>query len=141
MRTARAEQRPGKASFSHEDLRRTAQQVVETTGEHEREHVKPGGWYSHSVLANALLTQTGFKLLFQKLDQTPYEAFMADDLVSGALVNQDNYHWIALVKHNGLLWEVDSRYAPAPLDKTGFSATLKRYPDTFAIVQQGYVYD
>ena len=131
----------GRAVFSHEDLRRTAKNVVESVGGHESEHVKKSGWYSHGVLANALLTQTGFKLLFQKLDQTPYEAFMADDLVSGALVNQDNYHWIALVKHNGLLWEVDSRYAPAPLDKTGFSATLKRYPDTFAIVQQGYVYD
>ena len=128
----------GTAAFSHADLHRTAQQVVGTTGESVSEHVKPGGWYSHSVLARALLTTRDSQLLFRTLEKTAYDALMADEQVSGAVVNQDNYHWIALVKHNGLLWEVDSRKAPALMDQQAFRATVERYPNTFAIVRQGH---
>ena len=61
-----------------------------------------------------------------------------DETAAGAVVNQDNYHWIALVKHNGLLWEVDSRKAPALMDQQAFSATVERFPNTFAIVRKGH---
>ena len=63
---------------------------------------------------------------------------MADELVSGALVNQDNFHWIALVKHNGLLWHVDSRYDPAPMDQVAFRACMHAHPGAFAIAQQAH---
>ena len=98
--------------------------------------MKPGGWYSHSVLATVLRTATECKLLFGKLEMTAYEAFMADDLVSGALVNQNNFHWIALVKHNGQLWHVDSRYAPWPMREEDFRQCLEAYPSTFAVAQR-----
>ena len=102
------------------------------------EHVKPGGWYSHSVLGRALLDATDSQLLFQAVEKTAYDALMADEGVTGAVVNQDNKHWIAMVKHNGLLWEVDSRKAPALMDQQAFRATVERYPSTFAIARKGY---
>ena len=89
------------------------------------EHVKPGGWYSHSVLGRALLTATDSQLLFNALEKTAYDALMADEGVTGAVVNQDNKHWIAMVKHNGLLWEVDSQKAPALMDQQAFRATVQ----------------
>ena len=61
----------------------------------------------------------------------------ADELISDALVNQDNYHWSALVKHNGLLWNVDSKSsAPTLMTREAFSKLLLRYPDTFAVARQ-----
>ena len=111
---------------------------METTRERESEHVKPGGWYSHSVLGRALLTATDSQLLFNTLEKTAYDALMADEGVTGAVVNQDNKHWIAMVKHNGLLWEVDSRKAPALMDQQAFRATVERYPSTFAIARKGH---
>ena len=42
------------------------------------------------------------------------------------------------MKHNGLLWEVDSRKAPALMDQQAFSATVERFPNTFAIVRKGH---
>ena len=79
-----------------------------------------------------------WKLLFSPLKATEYEAVIADVLVSGALVNQDNFHWIALVKHNGLLWHVDSRYDPAPMDQVAFRACMHAHPGAFAIAQQAH---
>ena len=128
----------GREVFTHDDLRRTAKEVVELTQEQQSEHVKPGGWYSHSVLAQALLDTTDSQLMFSRLQKSAYHAFMLDETAAGAVVNQDNYHWIALVKHNGLLWEVDSRKAPALMDQQAFSATVERYPNTFAIVRKGH---
>ena len=61
---------------------------------------------------------------------------MADELICGALVNQNNYHWIALVKHNGLLWHVDSEHFPTPMDEEAFKACLRSYPDTFAVARR-----
>ena len=79
-----------------------------------------------------------WKLLFSPLKATEYEAVIADELVSGALVNQDNFHWIALVKHNGLLWHVDSRYDLARMDQVAFRACMHAHPGAFAIAQQAH---
>ena len=128
----------GRKVFTHDDLRRTAKEVVELTQEQQSEHVKPGGWYSHSVLARALLDTTDSQLMFSRLQKSAYHTLMLDETAAGAVVNQDNYHWIALVKHHGLLWEVDSRKAPALMDQQAFSATVERFPNTFAIVRKGH---
>ena len=102
--------------------------------------MRPGSWHSHSVLATVLRTArpAAWKLLFGKLKETEYETLMADELVSGALVNQNNFHWIALVKHNGLLWHVDSRFAPAPMDQEAFRACMRAHPDAFAIARRAH---
>ena len=115
-----------------------AQQVVAKYGEPEAEHIRPGGWYSHSVLATVLrnTTPAPWKLLFSPLQKTDYGRLLEDQLICGALVNQSNIHWIALVKHNGQLWHVDSRYAPWPMREEDFRQCLEAYPSTFAVAQR-----
>ena len=61
---------------------------------------------------------------------------MADELVIGALVNENQAHWIALVKHNGLLWHVDSQNSPWPMDEEVFRACLGSHPSTFAVARR-----
>ena len=96
------------------------------------------GWYSHSVLATVLQNSTPspWKLLFKPLEMTDYRRMLDDELICGAVVNQNNYHWIALVKHNGLLWHVDSRYSPWAMDEDAFRVCLKSHPSTFAVARR-----
>ena len=105
--------------------------------EPKEEHIRAGGWYSHSVLATVLLKDPmkRGKLLLNRLGAGDYHAVLADELVHGAIVNQNQAHWIALVKHNGLLWHVDSRRSPRPMDETAFRNELRKYPDTFAVAR------
>ena len=125
----------GGPQYQREAFAAAARQVVAQYGEPEAEHIRPGGWYSHSVLATVLqnTAPAPWKLLFSKLRQTDYHTVLADELICGALVNQDNYHWIALVKHEGVLWEVDSRLFPTPLGREAFRDLLRRYPNTFPV--------
>ena len=58
---------------------------------------------------------------------------MRDDLLLEALVNQDQEHWIALVKHNGGLWHVDSTKFPWKMGEADFREVLRKYPSTFAV--------
>jgi hypothetical protein len=127
----------GGRQIRREDLQRAAREVVATMGEREEEHIGAGGWYSHSVLATLLRTDTTKrgKLLFNRLGEGDYHAVLADELVHGALVNQSQAHWIALVKHNGLLWHVDSKKSPRPMDEEAFRACLRDYPDSFAVAR------
>ena len=115
------------------DLAAAAWQVVAETGDPEAEHISPSGEYSHSVLAKVLLKQ-GLRLELNPMKQD-YRSFLADESTCGALVNEDNHHWIALVKHSGLLWHVDSRHSPRPLDEEAFRACLEAYPNTFRVLR------
>ena len=74
-----------------------------------------------------------WKLILKTLKRTGYHALMADDLLLGALVNQNQAHWIALVKHGGLLWHVDSCGSPCPMGEESFREDLRAYPSTFAV--------
>ena len=127
----------GGRHYRREDLQGAAKAVVATTREDEDEHIGADGWYSHSVLATVLQRDSAKrgKMLFNRLGEGGYQALMHDDLVYGAVVNQNQAHWIALVKHNGLLWHVDSRRSPRPMDETAFRNELRKYPDTFAVAR------
>ena len=50
-----------------------------------------------TVLENS--TPAPWKLLFKALEQSDYQSLLTDHQTCGALVNQNNAHWIALVKH------------------------------------------
>ena len=82
------------------------------------QHAKPAPWRLH----------------WDRLTEHNYKSELLDrDSVCGALVNQDGDHWIALVKHQGLLWHVNSKGKPRPMDDEEVKATLKRYPTTWAV--------
>ena len=131
----------GGPQFLREHLQRAAREVVATTREREEDHIRAGGWYSHSVLATVLrnTAPTQWKLLFNRLGEEDYHAFLADELVIGALVNQNQAHWVALVKHNGLLWEVDSQLSPKPMDEEAFRQCLRSYPSTHAVARREHL--
>ena len=57
------------------------------------------------------------------------------DQICGALVNQNNFHWIALVKHKEQLWHVDSRYSPWPMDEEAFRECLQTHASTFGVAR------
>jgi hypothetical protein len=135
----------GGPQFLQVDLQRAARRVLAATDEREEEHIRPGGWYSHSVLATALRDQhpdaetdeaSPWKLHFNRLGQADYRAVLDDELACGALVNQNNAHWIALVKHEGFLWHVDSQRTPTPMSEASFRETLRRYPDAFPVARR-----
>ena len=76
--------------------------------------------------------------LFKALEQSDYQSLLTDHQTCGALVNQNNAHWIALVKHKEQLWHVDSCYFPWPMREEDFRECLATYPSTFAVVQRGH---
>ena len=89
-----------------------------------------------TVLENS--TPAPWKLLFRPLEQSDYQSLLTDHQTCGALVNQNNAHWIALVKHKEQLWHVDSCYSPWPMREEDFRECLATYPSTFAVVQRGH---
>ena len=111
--------------------------------EPKEEHIRAGGWNSHSVLATVLLKDPmkRGKLLLNRLGAGDYHAVLADELVHGAIVNQNQAHWIALVKHKGQLWHVDSKQSPRPMDEEAFRHCLRDFPDTFAVTRHEHLGD
>ena len=128
----------GGSIVEREALQAAAQRVVRRTNESEGEHIRPGGWYSHSALVDTLQhTANGqWKVLFNRLTPDQYAPLLQDPLALGAIVNENNAHWVALVKHDGLLWHVDSQHSPKVLDEAGFMQCLERFPDTFALARR-----
>ena len=123
-------------------MQRAARDVLAIPGTgSEAEHIREGGWYSHSVLGTVLrnTVPAQWKLLFRRLQGDEYHAFLADELLIGALVNQNDSHWIALVKHDGLLWEVDSQHSPKVMDEAGFRRCLRTYPSTTAVARHDHL--
>ena len=126
-----------------EALQRAAQQVVRETHERQEEHIRPGGWYSHSVLVTALkhVANGEHKVIFNRLEADQYDALMSDPLAIGALVNENNAHWSALVRHAGLLWHVDSKFSPKLMDRDAFKQCLQTFPSTFAVTRKEHPWE
>ena len=64
--------------------------------------------------------------------------FCQDDLIYGALVNQDGQHWTAIVKHSGLLWHVGSLHSPKVPSDDGLAALLEAHPETYPLLDNGH---
>ena len=45
-----------------------------------------------------------------------------------------NQHWTAIVKHNGLVFYVDSCRAPQFIDEADYLSLIKARPDTYFVV-------
>ncbi|CAE7810810.1 MCM7, partial [Symbiodinium necroappetens] len=97
-------------------------------GKDASDHIGPDGWYSHSVLAQALnrMREGNFGLVFQPVSAAAYE---------GLLVNHDNTHWTCVAKHADALWHVDSLEGQRCIQQPDVASLLERFPSTFAIAR------
>ena len=59
---------------------------------------------------------------------------LENPVFQGGVVNIDSAHWTALVKHEGLIFYVDSMRAPQFVDAADFQSLLKTRPDVYFVV-------
>ena len=125
----------GGPQFTHDDLVLASTQILAETGDDPIEHVHYDGWYSHGVLATALQNTVPprWRLLLNALLPALVFDFLHDATVLGALVNVNDAHWIAYVKHAGCSWLVDSKTHPVPLSEADFLDYLCVYPCTYPL--------
>jgi hypothetical protein len=114
-------------------------QAAEQEGLHERrrDHVKPTGWYSIHVLAQALSTTAMARagriehvMSLQPLCQNPLDIRMS----KGAIVNKDNEHWVALRYLGGRIWVFDSQaQTPQPMTDSDYLLLITTHRYTYTI--------
>lgn len=126
----------GGPQFIDGDFEAACNQVVADTSDEHSYHSKANGWYSHQVLANALemLVPPTCRLLYTPLPTDSYDHVAKKEDVLGALVNENNAHWTAIVKHLLSLWYVDSINGAKKLNKQSFIKLLEQHPNTFLVV-------
>lgn len=111
-------------------------------GLHERreDNMKPTGWYSIEVLAHAINTTS-----MRRKGRIEYvielkALYLHPELIhtsSGAIVNIENKHWVAVRSIAGQIWLLDSLYSPSRMTEAQYLSfvTLRKaaYPITLAI--------
>ena len=130
----------GGPQFTQTDLQEATEQVLAETADSISAHVAPGGWYSHSVLARVLQNTIPPKwsLRLNALSQSELLDFCSSPIMAGALLNEDNQHWVAIVRHADCLWHVDSCKLPRRLRQTDLRNLLGRFPNTFPLLLTEY---
>lgn len=130
----------GGPQFMPSDMERACQAVLAETGEEEHQHIAPGGWYSHSVLGEVLqhANPPTWRMLSAPLLHADYKRVSTDELLVGVLINHDNVHWSAVVRHDGHLWLADSLRQPVQLSEEAYMDLLKRYPMSFVVVRNDF---
>ena len=78
---------------------------------------------------------------FNTLETDQYDALMSDPLAIGALVNENNAHWSALVRHAGLLWHVDRKFSPKLMDRDAFKQCQQTFPSTFGVTRKEHPWE
>ena len=129
----------GGPQFLPLDMEDACARVLAETGEDKASHSKVDGWYSHSVLAEACASvagATGSRLELRPLSLHP--TTIHDDRCRGAIVNINNAHWTAIVKHADLFWYVDSCTRPRRMMAGDMESLLHQHPSTFAVVSSEY---
>ena len=131
----------GGPCFDDATLAQACAQVIAITDEPQHEHRKTGGWYSHSVLSAALenIFPPFCRLLISPVSPFAYNEILNDADTFGALVNHNQAHWTAIIKHSGRLWDVDSQRAPTLLSANIFAELVAAYPLTLLVVGNDYV--
>ena len=79
-----------------------------------------------------------WRLLLNPLEKANLFYFISDFGMLGALVNQNNAHWVAIVKHASMLWLVDSCADIVRLSTTALVRLIDEYPSTFPLVEDGF---
>jgi hypothetical protein len=101
------------------------------------DHVLPGGWYSHSVLAHVLQNTNPpmWKLASNRASVADWQLLQADEGVLGALTNINNSHWTATVRHAGVIFYCDSKFLPVLIDVKDWEDILHKRPDTYLVTK------
>ena len=102
------------------------------TGDPSSAHVYPkSGWYSHTVMAKVLdnVIRPDTRMLSRRVSSGDYGYMLTTAAVRGAVVNESNVHWTAIVKHDNALWYVDSQVPPPerPLGMRSFVELVKQH--------------
>ena len=96
------------------------------------DHVGPLGWYSSEVMAEAL-RQT----LYYQLELQPIHMILDlidDETIVGAIMNQNNEHWVALKKVGGRIWLLNStERAPQPITFEEYTFLVRQFVHTYPI--------
>ena len=75
-----------------------------------------------------------WRLELQPLSLHDLQYFLQNPLIYGALVNENDSHWTAFVKHAGLTWYVDSKDVPRVLADAALVARIEEFPNCCALV-------
>ena len=122
--------------YTDQDMDVACAQVCEATGDQPGDHKAPGGWFSHSVLGQAFENQVPptMRLLSRRASSDEWKSLMENPEYQGTVINMANQHWTAIVKHNGLVFYVDSCRAPQFIDEADYLSLIKARPDTYFVV-------
>ena len=101
--------------------------------------MSPGGWYSSELLMFAIRF-TSMRLWGRHLydvNMHPLASRPEDIHTSmGALVCENDRHWVALRSIDNAVWKLDSlRHNPERLDPTAYTNYLRRHPNTWTVVK------
>ena len=127
----------GGPQFTDDDLDVACTMVVDQTGDPRDMHVSPSGWYSHSVLAEAVQNTVPARWQFElnRFPSSGHDKMRDDAQIVGALMSRGGgSHWTAIVKHDGALWDVDSFGSAVPLSTDTFQRLVAENPDTCALM-------
>ena len=105
--------------------------IYELRSRHERDL----GWYSEEVLAKALQATMQFQLLLQPLRDNA-QCLHAPEIM-GALSNQGNTHWVALLAEGEDVWLLDSLHEPQRLKPAEYTAYLRKHQYTYPVRRIG----
>ena len=126
--------------FGDDELSEACTQVLQASQDPEAMHRRAFGWYSHSVLGQCLQNTLPpmYRLLLTPCTQSDWEDLATNPAYHGALVNCANRHWTAVVKHNDLLFYVDSMKEPILHMEADFLSLLGSHPMVFCVVSADY---
>ena len=102
------------------------------TGDSFSAHVnEQSGWYSRTVMAKVLdnVSRPDTRMLSRRVPPGDYSHMLRTGAVRGAVVNVQDTHWTAIVKHDNALWYVDSQRAPPerPLNVHTFMVLVRKH--------------
>ena len=120
----------GGPQFLEDVFIRAVGYITEETGDPVHMHQADGGWYSYEALAVAVRSTIPvmWRLSERPLTVSQYSRFLFDPACVGAIVNIQNRHWTAIVKHDGDLWDVDSlKEWPRLLDEQSFEVLVGQH--------------
>lgn len=124
--------------YTADDMAAACKAVLARVGDPqgESEHRRGAGWYSHSVLGEALnmTVPPAYRMIAEQPSASDWDALCPGDNVVGAIVNVRNVHWCSVVHREGCVFYVDSmQFPPVLLEREDWQSILKEHPTTYLV--------
>ena len=118
-------------------MEQACQVVVEDTEEHRRHHCHGNGWFSHSVLAQALdLTVVPvWRMIMRPATPAAWGIVAHRPEVAGVVCNEGNAHWTCIVSEGANVFYVDSLRIPVLITEERFGQIVGQHPMSFLVVR------